>query len=251
LQPDFLQGYPSVLRLLALHIVANGLPVPALKKIFTDSELLTSNTRALLMRVFKTDVVDVFGSYETDNIAYECSAHRGYHIAEDSVIVELSDQDVSEDADGTGNLVCTVLHNAVTPFIRYDLGDLVGISTEPCECGRTTRTLSVLKGRANDLITRPDGTQRNAMVLIDFCTNSFLGTATEFQIRQRNAYEFEISVVWDRSGEPVDSVEFDRAFAAAFSPAKATIRAVDKIRRTPTGKYTLFIGLDQPERDAE
>jgi len=248
LRPDHVQGYPSVLRLLALHILDKQLPCPVLKKVYTDSELLFPKTRALLKRAFRTDVIDVFGSFETDNIAYECSVHDGYHLAEDSVIVEAVASANSQSADGTGELVCTVLHNVTTPFIRYNLGDLVGIESEPCRCGRTSRRLSVLKGRVNDRITFPDGTKRDPYMLIVLCNSFFLDAVKEFQVRQLDAYRFEIQVVTETSLERVGTDEFERAFSNAYPHAKAIFRSVTTIERTAAGKYKVFLGLEMPQQ---
>ena len=56
--------------------------------IFTDSELLLPESRHNIKKAFKTETIDIYGTYETDNIAYECSHHEGYHITNDSVIME-------------------------------------------------------------------------------------------------------------------------------------------------------------------
>lgn len=248
LEPDYLQGTPSVLRLLAVHMLSNNLPRPDLKKVYTDSELFYPETRALLKRAFNADVIDVFGSYETDNIAYECSEHSGYHLAEDSVVVETVTDGNFQSVDGTGELVCTVLHNTVTPFIRYNLGDLVGISSEPCGCGRTSKKLSVLHGRKDDLFTLPDGSKRSSITLIILCTTFFLHRVNEFQIRQIDASRFEIRLVPGKSFEQLDIEEFESAFSTQFPFARLTVRIVDRIERTAGGKYKAFIGLDSADR---
>ncbi len=248
LRPDHVQGYPSVLRLLALHILDNQLSCPVLKKVYTDSEVLFPKTRALLKQAFRTDVIDVFGSYETDNIAYECSVHDGYHLVEDSVIVESIASTDSESTDGTGELVCTVLHNVTTPFIRYNLGDLVEIESGPCRCGRTSRRLSVLKGRVNDLITLPDATRRDAHTLISLCNSFFLDAVKEFQIRQLDTYRFEIQVVTETPLERIGIDNFASAFSKAYPHAQFMLRPVATIERTAAGKYKAFVGLEMPKR---
>ena len=107
-----------------------------MRTVYTDSELLFPDTRKLLGRVFNADVVDVFGTFEAGNFAYECRVQSGYHLVEDSVYVEPVTGADLDSTDGAGELVCTVLHNTVTPFIRYNLGDIVKIDSEPCACGR-------------------------------------------------------------------------------------------------------------------
>jgi phenylacetate-CoA ligase len=38
------------------------------------------------------------------------------------------------------------------PVIRYRTGDIAAIISEPCSCGRTTRRMSRLRGRFDDMI---------------------------------------------------------------------------------------------------
>ena len=45
--------------------------------------------RRQIERAFGVPVFDVFGSWETDNIAWECREHVGYHLAIDCVIAEI------------------------------------------------------------------------------------------------------------------------------------------------------------------
>lgn len=244
LKPNHLQGYPSVLRLLALHIMGDGLPCPPLIKVFTDSELLLPETRSLLQRAFRTDVVDVYGSFETDNIAYECALHNGYHFVEDSVIVETVTGIDYQPTEGSGELVCTVLHNTVTPFIRYNLGDLVQILSEPCACGRQSTRLSVLNGRSNDLIRLADGSKRNAMPLIRYCATQFLSFVKEFQIRQLSEDRFEVLLVQSNVLKSGNIAEFKLAFAKVMPSATTDFRVVDRIERAAAGKHKAFVGID-------
>ena len=74
---------------------------------FTDSELLTPDTRALIEHAFGTSIIDVFGSFETDNIAYQCDRSGEYHFAVDSGILEIVRDGVAV-TDGDGELVVTI-----------------------------------------------------------------------------------------------------------------------------------------------
>lgn len=66
-----LQGYPSALRTLAHYCLESRLKLdPAPRIVFTDSEPLMPDTRALLQQAFGARVIDIFGTYETDDIAW-------------------------------------------------------------------------------------------------------------------------------------------------------------------------------------
>ena len=47
--------------------------------------------------------------------------------------------------------------NRAMPFIRYDMGDVGIWRTDPCVCGRSTRTLESVEGRAEDYVVTPEG----------------------------------------------------------------------------------------------
>jgi phenylacetate-CoA ligase len=64
--------------------------------------------------------------------AFECWAHDGLHVWEDTVFVEDFDHDGER-----RELVATALVNRVAPLIRFRSDDLVRITRAPCRCGRT------------------------------------------------------------------------------------------------------------------
>jgi phenylacetate-CoA ligase len=122
-QPSVLRGYPSVLALLGAKILASGPLDRYPRMIFTDSELLTPTLRRSIETAFKRSVIDIYGTLETDNIAYECERHCGYHIAIDAVILEFVADNRPVPSGVSGEIVCTVLNNYAMPFIRYRLND--------------------------------------------------------------------------------------------------------------------------------
>jgi phenylacetate-CoA ligase len=89
----------------------------------------------------------------------ECREHNGYHLATDNVLVEVVDSaGMSLPAGKEGRIVVTDFHNAATPFVRYEIGD-VGVMSpdERCPCGRPFPRLQRVDGRSQDLIQTPRG----------------------------------------------------------------------------------------------
>lgn len=79
-------------------------------------------------------------------------AMKGAHIAEDAAVVEVLDP-VTRQPVGDGErgvLVCTSLGRQ-NPMIRYDLEDVVRVTSAPCSCGETHRR-GFWDGRARDAI---------------------------------------------------------------------------------------------------
>jgi len=82
--------------------------------------------------------------------------YSGMHfMSEDYCIMELIDpqtkKSVSIEDGATGELVITSLDWEGGPFMRYAYGDIVQISTAPCDCGRTGSKFKII-GRADDML---------------------------------------------------------------------------------------------------
>lgn len=75
LRPSIIQGYGSVLALVASRLLDEKIDIPPPRIVFTDSELLTPFMRHKIEQAFHAPVIDIYGTFETDNIAYECSEH--------------------------------------------------------------------------------------------------------------------------------------------------------------------------------
>lgn len=87
-------------------------------------------------------------------VSGECAARRGMHIQEDHFIVECINPETLEPvAEGEeGELVITALTKEACPIIRYRTRDLARLFYDQCPCGRTTRRMSRVKGRSDDMM---------------------------------------------------------------------------------------------------
>jgi phenylacetate-CoA ligase len=245
-RPDVLQGWPSALRSLANHCIETGQPLtPAPRLVFTDSELLLPDTRALLERAFGSSPIDIFGTFESDNIAYQCALRNGYHVAIDSVILEIVRDGKPVPVGEDGELVVTVLRNHMTPFIRYNLKDIGRLSAEPCACGLPFPLLAVVQGRVTDLAVLPDGRQCTPQGIFARM-NRLSDTVRHYQLRQAASGDFEFLIVPARELSALDRQEITDAVRPSLGEAKIELRLVDVIPSDPSGKRRLFIS--QPPR---
>lgn len=87
-------------------------------------------------------------------VSGECIERRGMHIQEDHFLVECVNPDTLEPVqDGElGELVITTLTKRAMPIIRYRTRDLCSLDSSPCPCGRTTKRMSRLTGRTDDML---------------------------------------------------------------------------------------------------
>ena len=239
LRPVIVQGYPSALRGLAFEIERCGVDTSAVRLVFSDSELLTPDTRVLVERAFGAPLLDVFGSFETDNIAYQCIERRGYHCALDSAMIEICRDDEPVSA-GDGDLVVTVLNNLATPFIRYNLEDVVSLRSSSCPCGRVFPTLDVVAGRRDDLVAVEPGGWRSPLSFL-WRFDSFSDHIREYQVRQTGIDRFVVKVV--PQGELTESGRsaIRQAMLEDFPEARVTVEAVDSLVRTDAGKLKAFV----------
>jgi len=197
-RPEFITGYPSAIHLLAHFIESNGKLGPRPRAIVTGGEQLYDYQRELFARVFGCPTYNSYGSYEMNQMAQECSEHAGFHIAAESVVMEIvGDDGVPLPAGKEGRVVTTNLHNYAMPFIRYDIGDLGVLSQKVCACGRGLPVLERLSGRTTDFIVAGNGRKISGIALPwDFLGGSKL--IEQFQIVQEKQGEVIVRVIPQR-----------------------------------------------------
>ncbi|MEJ2863608.1 phenylacetate--CoA ligase family protein [Actinomycetospora flava] len=111
--------------------------------------------RKLLSEAWGAEVFDNYGTHEVGLLGFECAAHDGLHVNDDTAILEVADRDTGDilDVGRPGNLVVTSLHRSVPPVIRYDLKDLMRTGhRETCGCGLRTSKLSGFLGRSDEMV---------------------------------------------------------------------------------------------------
>jgi phenylacetate-CoA ligase len=123
-------------------------------------------TKKRLETMWNARVHDDFGCTEVAQapLGYTCTTEStvpSVHFMEDTHIVEVLDPVTLEPVpDGTrGTLVVSNLYSEAAPFLRFDMGDWVSLSREPCDCGRLhARAIGGLLGR-NDHCLKIRGLQ--------------------------------------------------------------------------------------------
>jgi len=149
--PEVLRYFPHVLLAVAKKMEAKYNHSVSPERIFTCGELLTPSMRDYLEKVFDTEILDQYGTTEFGKIAWECP-QGGYHLAEDTVYVEVVDHEGKEVGAGeVGQLVLTGLVNETTPLVRYAIGDLVETAESDCSCNTSFRRIKDIKGRKKDV----------------------------------------------------------------------------------------------------
>jgi phenylacetate-CoA ligase len=96
------------------------------------------------------------GGHAFHGISCDTEPYPGMHfVSPDHCILELVDPETKEPletCDGAiGEMVFTFIGWEGGPFMRYALGDLIQIFTEPCSCGWSEMRFKIL-GRADDML---------------------------------------------------------------------------------------------------
>lgn len=158
LQPDALISTPSY----ALNIaeVARSMDVDpralSLRFAHFGGEMWTEDMRHKIEAEMDLFAFNNYGLSEIigPGISGECAARTGMHIQEDHFLVECINPDTLEPVQDFeyGELVITALTRQAMPMIRYRTRDIASLDVSPCACGRTTRRMSRVIGRSDDML---------------------------------------------------------------------------------------------------
>jgi phenylacetate-CoA ligase len=253
-RPHVLTCYPTVLRdlLAADPALMRGL---ALRGVSVSSEVSTQEERDAWSEALGCPVRDEYSSEELTRIAAQCPAGR-YHLMEDIVYTEILSPDGETATDGPGEVVGTELHNIAMPFIRYRQGDLGQLGTGACSCGRPSRLMVALAGRANHGFRLGDGRWLSPGFLLDACYRAIMelpDAVAAYRLVQVGPDRSDFEVVPGQAWSVAAAERLARTLEAEIgSGLGVTVRTVDALPRGPAGKRASIVRLfDQPGRAAK
>lgn len=148
--PEILVAPPTVLRALAEVALTGGLRI-APAQVVSVAEVLEADDVTLVERAWGVPVQQVYQATE-GFLGITCPEGR-LHLNEDLVHVEPEWID-------DGPVVPARFHPIVTDFsrttqlvVRYRLDDVLRVDAGRCPCGRPTRVIAAIEGRADDVLT--------------------------------------------------------------------------------------------------
>lgn len=174
-RPDALTAYAGVLEMLALDAEAGRLRLePGLKQVINNSEALTDRAKARIESAFGRHVMNNYATGECPFLSNGCWTDDGAHVNADWAILEVVDQDNRPVPDGTpgAKVLVTNLANRIQPILRYEVGDVVTMATEPCGCGSRLPRVERIGGRAADVFWVGEGQRRRRLINLVF-THAF------------------------------------------------------------------------------
>ncbi len=246
-RPSFIMGYASALVLFARYLERHSeADFPRPRAIISSAEVLTSEDRALVERVYGCRVFDRYGCREASVLASECQEHRGLHVNAESVYMEFIRGGRPAKPGEVGEVVLTDLRNMAMPLIRYRIGDAGVPSGEACACGRGLPLMAMAAGRVTDFLVSAGGDLVSGIVLSTYLITK-VPQLVQVQFRQEERGRITARVVL--SGERGDeSLSKLRGLMTDYlgSGTRLEVEEVDEIPREPSGKYRFTVSTLDP-----
>ena len=148
-------GLPQHLLALALQIGPGQLKSMLLCSDYASAALRTQIEAACGCETFLH-----YGATESGlGCAVECMMHRGCHIRESDLLLEIVDPQTCRvlPEGEVGEVVITTLNRRAMPLIRYRTGDMASLDRSPCTCGGKTARLCNIRGRLNPCLLADGG----------------------------------------------------------------------------------------------
>jgi putative adenylate-forming enzyme len=202
LQPNIISAPPSMLKVLAREAEEGRLHVKPLKLV-SYAEVLYPDVRDYLGRIFNCEVHEIYKCSE-GAIAITCRYGK-LHVNEDIVAIQLLNKDGSPTIPGNPcqRLIITDLHKSTLPIIRYELNDIITLSTEKCPCGSHFRVIEKIQGRADDLLWGLRKTDRSRhFIYQDYISRNIISVSdriAEFQAIQKDYDHLVLRIQLDPS----------------------------------------------------
>ena len=238
-QPNHLNGYPSVIGLLAEEQLAGRLRL-RLDALFTSSEPLSPALRARLEEAFG---VRPYNFYATTEGLYGHDCPEGsMHLFDDMCIVENVDERGRPVPPGEvgARLLVTNLFNTALPLIRFEVSDLVAFEPEPCPCGRSLLRVRSLDGRAEEILNVGGVTVHP----LEFALVTADPDVREFQVvQERDALRLRVALRNGAAGAPARLRErvSTRLHDLGVAGCAVSVETVDALERSPGGKLQMIV----------
>lgn len=179
-QQNIVIAYPSAIKILA-QLMENGEVGLDAERVISCGEPLGTSLRTYLEKIFRTQVVNFYGSSESLALGVETNPKDGMLLFDDMNVIEVEN----------GVMYLTCLYNYAQPLIRYRLSDRLTLKAP--EGGELPFTRAVgLLGRNEDVLWFEDGRGNreflHPLAIEGFCIEGL----KDYQFRQTTKDTFEM-----------------------------------------------------------
>ena len=234
-RPPWLHGYPSLLALLAAHIVEGGVDLGYEPRwVTTGSENLLAPQAALMERAFGIRPRQHYGLAEAVANVSECKRGK-LHVDEDLAPVEFLPV---PGVRGVFRILGCNTSNPATPLLRYDTGDTATLAAGSCACRRPGRIVAALDGRREDYVVLRNGARVGRL---DHVFKDRVDVR-EAQIAQRRPGELCVRIVRGPRYTEASENALRREFAERLgADTHVSFDYPDRLERSPHGKLRFVV----------
>jgi phenylacetate-coenzyme A ligase PaaK-like adenylate-forming protein len=212
-RPTHLSAYSSMLHEIARQIEAGRLSFqPELEEVVNIAERIMPQARNHYTKVFGAPVLDNYAMGECLFLTNCCPTSGGMHVNADWALMEVVDENNRPVPAGQkgARVLITNLANYAQPLIRYEIGDIVTMAAEHCNCGSNLPLVESIEGRASEMfeVETEHGTHLLQPMIFQNTLTRLL-EVREYQIIQKENSRFHIFL------EPLPGQKLDRERATA------------------------------------
>jgi phenylacetate-CoA ligase len=232
-KPPWLHGYPSLLALLASHLIDEKTDIGYQPRWITiGSENLLSQQIEAIKRAFGITPIQHYGMAEAAANFSQCE-NGMLHIDEDFAAVEFIPHN-----QFTYKVVGTNFTNLATPLVRYEIGDVAALGESTCSCGRPGRLVTKIDGRLEDYVILKNGTLLGRM---DHIFKDIVNIR-EAQLYQRKIGEIFVRVVRGKNYSNIDEKMLINEFRKRVGKdTELRIEYINEMVRSEFGKLRFVV----------
>jgi len=230
-RPEVLNGFVSALYEVAKYVKRKNIFIHSPKAIFTTSETLLEEHRAIFKEVFKCNVYDQYASSEGAPFITEC-LEGNLHYNIDTGIIE---------TDAMNNMIVTSFTTHGTPLIRYNIEDVIHFKEGFCNCGLAHPLVKNIEGRKVDFLYNSKKEKVSLSHLADVIKGN-PNSIIKMQFIQNNINTIDLKMVVDKNlfvskHQEMIVKELKYRFDENMD---FNISIVNDIPREKSGKYSLI-----------
>jgi phenylacetate-CoA ligase len=248
-KPVVIEANPSFLARLSRHVVERSLRVYSPALIILTYENPSILHRRAIAGAFRAPVASSYGSTETGYVFMECEEGRLHQVTE-SCHVDFLPFAPAHGGPGIGRILVTTLDNPWRSLVRFDVGDVVRLSGEPCPCGRDEGlTLASIEGRTISITLTPEG----AAVTQGAVDRSLAAVdgLVEYQLLETGRGAFRLLYAAEAGAWDAVARAAREALRALYGRGAAVeTEAVEAVVPDPPGKYNLVKRYEPVDGDA-
>lgn len=200
-QPGLLEGYPSIIHLIARVLVSQQRAVTSVEVISPCGELCDARDREVFRQAFpRASIYNRYGSLELGSLAWECPLCTRYHFNSDYFAFQIL-PDQSLIVSKRFPSACQLVHYAIGDKVRF-----VGLGA----CRVELPSIELLAGRRDHLLY--DRTRQPRRILIFYNLQEVAGLM-QWQLVQRADLSLVLSAVVERESAKMQSA-LQKALAA-------------------------------------